>query len=76
MNHEAVFRYHDYGYVEDLDAIDGKELARFYKEVISHSYIDIYAIGDYDCYRFEEYIRKYLPITTFKKEELPFSLFF
>ncbi len=74
MNHEAVFSYHDYGYVEDLDAIDGKELARFYKEVISHSYIDIYAIGDYDCYRFEEYIRKYLPITTFKKEELPFSL--
>ena len=43
-----AYSYHGYGYLEDLESINEKNLYDYYKEFITKSDIDIYVIGDFN----------------------------
>lgn len=57
-----------FGYIEDLDKIDGKNLYEYYKEVLANDQIDIFVIGDFDTSLIKNLFDKYFIINTFKKE--------
>ncbi len=48
MYKEKPFGLYKFGYVEDLDSIDGKNLYKYYKELISTCKIDIFVSGMVD----------------------------
>lgn len=60
------FSVHTYGYVEDLDAIDGKSLHDAYNKMINHDQFDLYVIGDFDKKEMEDKI-----ISAFQHAKLP-----
>lgn len=64
---EDVYSYHGYGYLEDLNDINEKNLYEYYKEFISKSDVDIYVIGDFNEKEIVPLIKKYLNFKTIKK---------
>lgn len=46
MYKDKPYGLYKYGYVEDLDAIESKELYEYYKKIISECKIDIFISGD------------------------------
>lgn len=53
---EEPFGLYKYGYIEDLDSIDEKNLYEYYKEFIQNCKIDIFVSG-----KLEDSIQKYIP---------------
>ena len=45
---DMPYSYHGYGYKEDLEKINEKNLYEYYKEFLNKSDVDIYVIGDFD----------------------------
>lgn len=52
------FGLYKYGYIEDLDGIDEKNLYEYYKELISKCKIDIFVSGDVEEAKIEDIISK------------------
>lgn len=46
MAPSSPFSYHQDGYIEDLEKIDGANLYKYYKDFIKNDLVDIYVIGD------------------------------
>lgn len=72
------YSYNSYGYLEDLEKIDGKVLYDYYKDMINNDFIDIFVVGDFDSIEIKELIKKYFKARTYHKtktniivEELP-----
>lgn len=49
MYKDEVFGLYKYGYIEDLDKINSKDLYKYYKDLISKCKIDIFISGDFDA---------------------------
>lgn len=47
------FALHTDGYVEDLQAIDGHNLASYYEDMIRTDDVDLYVLGDFDIHEME-----------------------
>ena len=45
MYHDKPFALYKFGYIEDLDNINGKDLYEYYKKLINNSKIDIFVSG-------------------------------
>lgn len=77
---DKPYSYNSYGYLEDLEKIDGKVLYDYYKDIIANDFIDIFVVGDFDGVQIKELIKKYFKARTFHKtksniivEELPIT---
>lgn len=75
---DKPYSYNSYGYLEDLEKIDGKVLYDYYKDMINNDFIDIFVVGDFDSIKIKELIKKYFKAKTYHKtktniivEELP-----
>ncbi len=72
------YSYNTFGYIEDIDDINGKALYEYYKKVLREDKIDIFVLGDFQSNDIKEIFKEYFKIDTFKKdnkkvlvEELP-----
>jgi len=77
---DRPYSYNSYGYLEDLETINGKNLYKYYNELISNDLIDIFVVGNIDSSDVKEIIKKYFKARTYHKnkdniivEELPIS---
>lgn len=62
------YSYNTFGYLDDLDKIDGKVLYNYYDKVLKEDQIDIFVLGDFDSSDVKEIFREYFKINTFKKD--------
>ena len=53
------YSYNSYGYLEDLEKIDGKVLYDYYKDMIINDFIDVFVVGDFDSFEIKELVKKY-----------------
>lgn len=65
---DRIYSYNTFGYIEDLEDIDGKELYNYYKRVLNEDQIDIFVLGDFSSNEMKEIFKEYFKISTFKKE--------
>ena len=61
------YSYKVYGYLEDLELINEKNLYKYYQDFITKCDIDIYVIGDFNEKEMIALIKKYLNFSTIKK---------
>src|SRR5690625_1387323 len=66
MCENELFSVHTYGYVEDLDAIDGETLHESYIKMINNDQFDLYVVGDFKKEDMEKKI-----ISAFQLDKLP-----
>ena len=64
---DLPYSYHGYGYLEDLEQINEKNLYDYYKEFLYKSDVDIYVIGDFKEKELVSLIKKKLDFKTIKK---------
>jgi len=61
------YSYNTFGYIDDLDEINGKNLFDYYNKVLKEDQIDIFVLGDIDSAKIKEIFKEYFRVTTFKK---------
>ena len=54
------YSYNTFGYIEDLDEINGKNLYDYYNKVLREDQIDIFVLGDIDSGKIKEIFKEYL----------------
>ena len=64
---DMPYSYNPYGYIEDLEKINGENLYKYYKEILDEDLIDIFVVGDVDTTEIKEILREYFKARTFKK---------
>ena len=69
MDSSMPYAYHGYGYLEDLEQINEKNLYEYYKEFLTRSLVDIYVIGDFEEEKMISLIKEKLNFKTLKKEK-------
>ena len=67
---KSVISYRAIGYLEDLEKITKENLYDYYKNVISHNFVDIFVLGDVDEEKITTIIREKFKINTFKKKPI------
>ena len=67
---DSVISYRGIGYLEDLEKITKENLYDYYKNVISHNFVDIFVLGDVDEEKITNIIRDKFRINTFKKKPI------
>ena len=61
------YSHNTFGYIEDLEKINSKNLYEYYQSVLKDDYIDIFVVGDVDTTEIKNQIKKYFKVETFKK---------
>ncbi len=69
-DNKSVISYRGIGYLEDLEKITKENLYDYYKNVISHNFVDIFVLGDIDEEKITNIIREKFKINTFKKKPI------
>ena len=69
-DNKSVISYRGIGYLEDLEKITKENLYDYYKNVISHNFVDIFVLGDVDEEKITNIIREKFKINTFKKKPI------
>ncbi len=65
---EREYSYNTFGYIDDLDDINRKNLYDYYQKVLKEDQIDIFVLGDFDSNQIKDIFKEYFKVTTFKKE--------
>lgn len=65
---DKEYSYNTFGYIDDLEDINGKNLYEYYQKVLKEDQIDIFILGDFDSNQIKEIFKEYFKVTTFKKE--------
>lgn len=65
---DREYGYNTFGYIDDIDKIDGTILYEYYKEVIDKDQIDIFVLGDFSSSEMKELFKEYFKVNTFKKD--------
>ncbi len=60
MAPNSKLSYHPSGYLEDLEKITRKNLYTYYQNLIDHSIVDVFVIGDIDPEQVKSYIEQYI----------------
>lgn len=66
---ERPYSYNSYGYIEDLDIIDEKNIYNYYKSMINEDLIDIFVVGNINKDEIKEIIKNNFKANTFHKEK-------
>ena len=66
---DLPYSYRGFGYLEDLENIDEKNLYLYYKEFLQKSDVDIYIIGDFDEKEIVSLVKEKLNFSTLKKDK-------
>jgi len=61
------YSYNTFGYIEEIEEINGKNLYEYYNSVLKEDQIDIFVLGDIDSTKIKEIFKEYFKINTFKK---------
>ncbi len=61
IDEDAPFAHRQYGYLDDLEKINEKNLYEYYQKVLTTNSVDIYIIGNFDEKQMEEKIERYFP---------------
>lgn len=69
-DNKSVISYRGIGYLEELEKITKENLYDYYKNVISHNFVDIFVLGDVDEEKITNIIREKFKINTFKKKPI------
>ena len=67
MDPNATYAYHGYGYIEDLEQINEKNLYEYYQNLLKTADVDIYVIGDFNQEEMIKIIKDKLNFQTLKK---------
>ena len=62
------YSYNTFGYIEDLEEIDGSSLYEYYKNILNEDQIDIFVLGDFSSDEIKEIFKEYFKVITFKRE--------
>src|SRR5699024_7148214 len=54
------YQIHPFGYLEDMDDIDGNSLYTYYKQIVDNDQIDLFIVGDVDPDEMEQAVKKNL----------------
>lgn len=65
---DKEYSYNTFGYIDDLEDINGKNLYEYYQKVLKEDQIDIFILGDFDSNQIKDIFKEYFKVTTFKKE--------
>lgn len=66
---DKPYSFNSYGYLEDLEKIDAKNLYEYYLDVINNNLIDVFVVGDVDETQIKEIMKKYFKAKTFHKNK-------
>lgn len=66
---DRPYSYNSYGYIEDLDIIDEKNIYNYYKSMINEDLIDIFVVGNINKDEIKEIIKNNFKANTFHKEK-------
>ena len=61
------YSYNSYGYLEDLDKIDGKQLYNYYKDMLDNDIIDIFVVGEVDKIEIKEILKNHFKTRVYHK---------
>lgn len=64
---DMPYSFNSYGYAEDLERINTKNLYEYYQSMLKDDYVDIFVVGDVDETIIKNLMKKYSKVTTFKK---------
>ena len=64
---DKPYSYNSYGYLEDLDKINGKNLYKYYKSIIESDKIDVFIVGDVDSLEIKEIFKEHFKTNTYKR---------
>lgn len=64
---DMPYSFNSYGYVEDLERINTKNLYEYYQSMLKDDYVDIFVVGDVDETIIKNLMKQYFKVTTFKK---------
>lgn len=64
---DKPYSYNSYGYLEDLEKINTKNLYEYYQKVINNNYIDVFVVGDVNTDDIKEIFKNNFKANTFKK---------
>ena len=61
------YSYNSYGYIEDLDKINEKNLYEYYKKMLNENYIDIFVVGEINEENIKKIIKEKFIVNSYKK---------
>jgi len=67
---DMPYAYNGYGYLEDLNKIDDKDIKEYYESVIKNDIVDVYVVGDVDEAKIKNIFREHFKIATYHKQEI------
>lgn len=63
------YSYNSYGYLEDIETINTKNLYEYYNSMLKDDYIDIFVVGDVDSAQIKKIFKEQFKANTFKKDK-------
>lgn len=66
---DKPYSYNSYGYLEDLEKINSKNLYDYYKSILKDDHIDIFVVGDVDSVEIKKIFKEHFKTNTFKKDK-------
>lgn len=63
------YSYNSYGYLEDIEKINTKNLYEYYNSMLKDDYIDIFVVGDVDSAQIKKIFKEQFKANTFKKDK-------
>ena len=64
---DKAYSCNSYGYLEDLEQIDEKNLYEYYQSIIRDDQVDIFVVGDVDSNKIKKIFRENFKTNTYKK---------
>ena len=64
---DKPYSYNSYGYLDDLEKVNAKNLYEYYQKVINNNYIDVFVVGDVNTDNIKELFKNNFGVNTFKK---------
>ena len=62
------YSYNPYGYLEDIEKIDEKNMYEYYKKIINDNKVDVFIVGNISEKEIKELFKEKFKIKTFKKK--------
>lgn len=66
---DKPYSYNSYGYLDDLDNLDEKNMYKYYKSMINEDLIDIFVVGDINKDEIKDIIKNNFKANTFHKDK-------
>ena len=64
------YAYNGYGYLDDIDKINVKDIEEYYNSVIKDDIIDVYVVGQVEDDKIKELFKEYFKVMTYHKDNI------